>query len=205
MDIAFKDVIWPLTVVALFLLFYRPISRLIESITSLSRKGVQIDFGKPQQQKQVIEPDMKLSEEFDPVLIKEIEKLIEQDLNLANIEDEEEKIKRLKKYATIKEITARYQTLYSIIFGSQLRLLQHLNFRRGVGETKDNLKKNFYDAAATIFPDFYKTTTFDEYFNFLVTFSLITTLTGDNYGITVYGKDFLAFLVRQGQPFDKQF
>ena len=141
MEITLKDVIWPVTVIILFLLFYKPISKLVESITALRRKGVEIDFGKPSQQKQVIEPDMKLEAEFDPTVISNIEKRVEEDLNLKNVEDIEEKIRRLKKYATIKEITTIYLNLYLIIYGSQLRLLQYLNFRRGIGETKENLKK----------------------------------------------------------------
>lgn len=205
MEITLKDVIWPVTVIILFLLFYKPISKLVESITALRRKGVEIDFGKPSQQKQVIEPDMKLEAEFDPTVISNIEKRVEEDLNLKNVEDIEEKIRRLKKYATIKEITTIYLNLYLIIYGSQLRLLQYLNFRRGIGETKENLKKQFYDPASNLFSEFYKNYTFEEYFNFLLTWSLVTTVGGDRYGITITGKDFLTYLTRQGLAFDKQY
>jgi hypothetical protein len=200
-----KDIIWPVTVIIVTLIFYKPISKLIESITALRRKGVEIDFGKASQQKQLVEPDLKLEVEFDPTVTSDTEKRVETDLNLNSIEGTDEKIRRLKKYATIKEITINYLNLYIIIYGSQIKLLQYLNLRRGVGETKENLQKIFYDPASSLFPEFYKSNTFEDYFAFLVAWSMIVPVTGDKYGITIYGKDFLSYLTRQGLTYDKQY
>ena len=87
-----------------------------------------------------------------------------------------------------------------MIYGSQIRLLQKLNYS---SENKENVKY-FYDNAATYFPAAYENYTYENYLDFLVSCDLIIYNRETNIiSITEVGKDFLRYLVESNSNIDK--
>jgi hypothetical protein len=82
------------------------------------------------------------------------------------------------------------------IYGSQLRLMEQMI---GGGVSVDVARK-FYEEAKAMFPDAYRSYTFEQWITFLVGSGLVTVGQG-NYVLTPHGRGFLKYIVdRQLSP-----
>jgi hypothetical protein len=94
-------------------------------------------------------------------------------------------------------IAGAFERIEGTIWASQLFLLQKLNGMQS-GISRDQVKTQFFDMAAERFPGWFKNYSLDQYLGFLASFRLITD--GPAVHITEYGREYLVWRVRQGQP-----
>ena len=90
--------------------------------------------------------------------------------------------------------------IYTLIFGSQLRLLQKLNESRQ-GLTEEEVK-SFFEKGASEYPAVYQAYPFESWIAFMESMTL-TTKENDRYTITLYGSGFLKYLVAQRLTFER--
>lgn len=93
------------------------------------------------------------------------------------------------------------ERIYRSIFGSQIYLLRMIN---SGGYTKEQLL-HIYDNAKVKFPQLYATYSFDQYLNYLLSYTLIATQDQENYTITDLGKEFLKWMTDTGVTDNKPF
>jgi hypothetical protein len=198
---------WPLVVLILgilfMIIFYKPIASLIGRVQEINKSGIrtspaQIQKGS-EQAKQAADEIMKT---FDNVLLKEIEDSINKDLEARGLGKSEEAIKVLVRLLASNRVLLAFEYLYSVIWGSQLSILQTLNSKAD-GETVDAFRP-IYDFAATLYPEAFNNYTFDKYVDFLKNANLMTRQ-GDRYYITVFGREFLSYLIRSGRNLNLSF
>lgn len=92
-------------------------------------------------------------------------------------------------------LIALFERTEASIYGSQVALLQHLN-GKPLGESKDTVKRMFYDPAAARFPDVYKNYPFESYLNWLQTSYLIV-VNNTMVSLRNEARDFLVWRVQQ--------
>jgi hypothetical protein len=84
-----------------------------------------------------------------------------------------------------------FEKVWLTIFGSQLKALQQLN----IGMRTYDEMREYYNEAAKLYPDFYKTTTFEMWLGFLKSWLLVREPDSSHLEITIRGQDFLRYLV----------
>jgi hypothetical protein len=101
------------------------------------------------------------------------------------------------KLLAVGIIAYGYDQLWWLIFKSQLLALLELNRNAGLLPL-DKIKK-FYDDAVAKSPKQYANCSFDEWFNYLTSNTLLFRHPSDMVEITVRGKDFLKYLLHWGR------
>jgi len=96
-------------------------------------------------------------------------------------------------------VIAEFERLYNVIWTSQIEILRASNDR---SLTVEEIRKH-YDQAAARTPVVYEKDSFDRYLGFLTTQLLLTKTTAGQYGITVKGRAFLAFMVQTAKPWSR--
>jgi competence protein ComGC len=91
-----------------------------------------------------------------------------------------------------------FETIYTLIFGSQIFALENLNTVFLVGRYASELRP-VYDTAAAQGPEFYKDFSFDNWLGFLVTRNLVTLDHNGIVKLSINGRDFLRWLVLAGK------
>lgn len=195
---------WPIAVVLIVVIFiavfYKTIRQKLGGIATIDGKKVQFEQSLVQQKtenKSLIE---ELEREVDIKLLKEAEELVRKNLKINEHNKPQETIDLLVKYISVQGLVQRFEDVYRSIFGSQLDLLKHINASYA---TKKDLKI-YYDTAVTAFPalgDY----SYDEYFDFLTGNNLITRADDNSYGITIFGREFLTYLIKKAYSFSKPY
>lgn len=103
---------------------------------------------------------------------------------------------KLVNYAVLLNVLLNFERNYSIIFGSQIRMLMHLN--SSIDDTKENLK-SFYDYALRKYPLIYQKYSYDEWLDFLYDSGYIVDAKNSTVRITILGRDFLKFIIETGK------
>lgn len=194
-------IVWPILVLILsvifMLTFKKDISNLIARIS-----GVKLPGFKATTEQEIINkpfdkvPSDELMKSFDSKFLLEQEKKITDDLRGRNIIEDVEKNKILIRFLAATQIQLTFERLYSHIYGSQLNILQSLNSNPN-GDTKDAIIQ-IYSQASQMYPEVYKTYSFDDYIGFMINFNLVEQKNG-RYHITYIGKDFLTFIIQSGK------
>lgn len=185
---------WPLLVFIIVLLFLKPLKALINRITNIGYGDKSI------QASNQIAADEEATREwsrveralglFRPETIEMFENAVKKETSYEDLPTAQEKIERLKNYSVILYVIKHFESIYSSIFGSQIRILEKLNTLNP--ETTESLKV-FYDNAKERYPDFYEDYTYEQYLNFLFSFNLIREDEG-KVSLTILGIDFLKYL-----------
>jgi hypothetical protein len=137
---------------------------------------------------------------FDNALIREQEDSIRQELNNNRVDNPTEREKVLVRHLAVAVTYSRFEQVYYTIYGSQIRVLQALN---AAGSShKDNVKA-YYDLACLSAPSFYSNYSFDQWLNYMQSRMLLRIDGGDMVSITVFGREFLTFLVQEGRSIEK--
>lgn len=123
------------------------------------------------------------------------ENSIREDLNGLNIE-ESKQIEILIKSLASTQGTLYYESIHSIIWGSQLSLLRYLN-STSEGSSLEVLKV-FYDGGAARAPDVYANYSFEQYLEYLTASNLMEKY-DNRYLITQFGIDYLGYLTLYGR------
>ena len=92
-----------------------------------------------------------------------------------------------------------FDSIYSSIFGSQIRILERLNTL--LPETRDSLQI-YYNNAENLNPKFFDNYPYKNYLNFLISFNLIRE-DNENISITELGIDFLKYLTESNKDVNK--
>ncbi len=139
---------------------------------------------------------------FDNALVLEQENAIKSHLESLNPSDDPERIRLLTKLLAAISILRQFDSIYYLIYGSQIASLQHLNDFRGAAIPISDLKV-LYEIGKTNDPDLHSNYGFDGWLKFMESNALIRR-DGENAIITLRGKEFLKYIIEQGYTFLKR-
>ena len=187
--------------IAFFIIFYKPICRLIDRIRSISKTGITTDTN---QREAVRERDPRaeaeaLMRELDNQLIREVETAITDDLRRRNLLGAEG-VPVLVRYLAGMQIAFSFEETYGLIWGSQINLLHYLN-TQAIGLPREAIRP-FYSLADAQYPEIYKGYPFEAWLGFMLNRLLIREDNGQ-LRVTIRGREFLTFLTRLGRSLDK--
>ena len=193
------DFAWPIAVVIIVIvflfLFKRQIGGFIARTKKVSRSGIEAE-GHSQASVTAARSSAaeKLLRESDSPLIAEQEKTLSTQFDELGLGTDEDRVRYLLRQCTLLKILREFESIYYLIYGSQIIALQHLNGRNNV--TLDDLEP-IYDFAAAAYPVMYENSSYERWFGFLTSCSLVLK-ERDNVGITVRGREFLRYLIAAG-------
>lgn len=197
---------WPVAVVVLglaaMLIFRRPLARFLERAEEMGPKGIRAGSPSAQAVGTAVQPSPadELLRSFDNALLVQRETYIRTELLRLNITDMTERERVLIRLLAAVAILSGFERAYSLIWGSQLGVLQFLN---SAGAVAADVLEPWYNLSATMNPDFYRNYTFDQWLGFLQA-SLLVTRAGETVSITLEGREFLKYLIHQGYSLSKQ-
>lgn len=191
---------WPIaiSIIAIFALFLfkKDISALLGRTQKIGRDGIQTSLPQIQQSTERESAVEVLMKEFSSVALREEEENIRKDLEIRGLSSQQDKINLLIKHLAINQLALHFERINSVIWGSQIALLQHLN--SCIDGDSSSMLRIFYDNAAKNYPDTFASYPFEQYLQFLVAFNLIIQR-GERYFITALGREFLVYLTATGQ------
>ena len=146
----------------------------------------------------------ELLHEFDNRLLVEQEKIITDFLNEKNIQNSTERERVLTRYLASSYILARFEGVYSTIFGSQLRALEMLNASAPNGLPLAAVEA-WYEVGKAGYPRIYVENggyMFEQWMNYMSRMGLVTAV-GTNVHATVLGNEFLKYVIQSNYTMDK--
>lgn len=193
---------WPfwlcLVIIVALILFRKELSDLIKRVRRIGKDHIDASGSLEQKSQPSADPKQAADELLAQINVnpyhREAQQLLETELKSKNLAIDSETARVLLGLATGLWIAVDFQRIYSIIWGSQIELLNFVNSRTFA--TAEELQ-TYYTIAAIQYPDTYASYTFDEYLNFLQSQLLLRVDNGE-YRITLKGRSFLLFLVSQG-------
>lgn len=195
------ELAWPLAVVAVaivfFLIFRKPIGRLIDRTRHVSRDGIQADPS--EQEARVTEPGTpadKLLRELDNTLVVRAENKIREELKERQVVDAGEKERVLTRYLAGVTLAYVFLYLYEHVYGSQITALRLLAAHGPEGTQPDALRV-FYEQGKSNNPSLYANYNFEDWIGWLESNSLVVRDDGE-VSISLEGREFLKFLLDQG-------
>jgi hypothetical protein len=206
-----SSISWPIVILIILYSFKKPITRFLKQIKKVTYGETTVERQNKSQKEEKSKIDiLTIGNDFtyiDETLNKFSEttknfslNVIESETTLSEINDYQQKFERILKYSQLLIIVKSAERIYHLIYGSQIRLLQKLNYS---SENKDNVKY-FYDNAVKYFPETYKNYPYESYLDFLVKQGLIIYENDDDYiSITEKGKDFLRYLIESNSNLEK--
>jgi hypothetical protein len=194
---------WPVVVIIAILLLIKPIKNLINRVTKVGYGNKSIEANqqtvtKKIEEKEISEIDRAIGL-FRPETIEMFVNAIEEETEVEKLQNDNEKIERLKNYSTIIYIMRHFDSIYSTIFGSQIRILERLNTLQP--ESRDSLKV-YYENSKKHNPKFYGNYPYEDYLDFLFNFTLIREDDGI-IQLTILGVDFLKYLTESNKDVNK--
>jgi len=208
---ALEILAWPLVLFIIFLMLKTPIKDFLNRIKSIGYKGAGIEtvpFKKQSEEESPIEilrkekPNEyleKIKGYFSPETIELVKEAVIKESQVDTYETPEEREEVLFTYSQLLHLTKHFNNIYSSIYGSQINILTRLN--SSVFETKETLQ-GYYEFAKASFPKTYENYSYDNYLNYLKSFSLIIEEAGA-INLTILGKDFLKYILESGYSFNK--
>ncbi len=147
----------------------------------------------------------ELLKSFDNQLLVEQETLITNFLDEKNIEGAAERERVLTRYLASSYIISRFEGIYSGIFGSQLRALEMLNASVPNGLPLAAVEA-WYEVGKASYPDLYGENgeyIFEQWLSYMRRMTLVTTI-DTNVHATVFGNEFLKYIVQNTYTMDKR-
>jgi hypothetical protein len=198
--IQFADTLkWPLVIIIGLLIFRKPIIDLINRITKVGYGNKSLEA------KQQATANEKKTEEISNIdrlvglfrkeTFETFREAIIRESEVNTLNTTEEKIERLMKYGCLLYIMRHFDIIYTNIFGSQIRILEHVNSHSN--QTRESIKF-FFDNAEKNNPKFYDSYSYEEYLSFLFDFTLLREDNGV-LNITILGVDFLKYLTESNK------
>lgn len=206
-----SSISWPLVCFIIITYFKKPISRFLKRVQKVSYGDASIERQVKKQRDEKIENDiLQKGKDFtyiDETLHKFSEtsrefalQVIENEVKISEVEDDQQRSERLLKYSQLLIIIKNAERIYRLIYGSQIRLLQKLNY----ASEKSEDVKYFYDSAVEFFPDIYQNYSYQSYLDFLVSQRLISfDKENDLLIIKEEGRDFLRYLTESNSQIEK--
>lgn len=197
---------WPLSVALMVIVlgiffmirFRESLAEFIGRVRKISKGGIDAADRTAQNVAKAEQDQGPSSEElmrvFDSPILLEQEAEIKKDLEEKGPKDPAQKINVLIRHLAGAQIGYRFEATYSMIFGSQIAILEHLNPLGEAGDTIEGIRE-FYELSCKRYPEFYKAYSFDRYLSFLESSVLIKKANG-RICITVAGREFLTYLAK---------
>jgi len=184
---------WPLVVIVAIVCFHRYIAAFINRARGFKYPGGEIQAGPPPQDPAEIKVGSaeKLLQELDSPVLLDAEKAIRDILAREGIATAEDKEKVLIRHLAIAQLNFTFSRIDFLIYLGQLKILEVLNSNP---EPKQ-MAMDVYNKAKAFYPEVLKDYPFEKYLGFLKTNNLILEHE-DTLSITLFGREFLAFLVR---------
>jgi hypothetical protein len=133
---------------------------------------------------------------FEEPMLREQERIIREDLDRRRIANADDKERALIKSLALCQVVALFDRIHSSIWGSQFRLIRHINERpRGVTQADID---SVYEAAKAAYPQIYEHYTLPQWLGFIDSYALLTK-EGDNFLISIRGRSFLQFVAATGK------
>ncbi|MEK6544398.1 MAG: hypothetical protein AABZ44_08200 [Elusimicrobiota bacterium] len=200
-----EHALWPAVAAASVFYFRVELSRAVGRINKFGPVG--LDAMQPQP-KEPLESERarRAAEEAikdipATLVIQEIEKNINQELKIRDLEGRVEAVPALVKSLAATVLALEFESLYGVIFGSQIAILSHLNGCPPNGEEKDVIY-GYYKNASVSYPAVYAKNSFEYYIGFL-TGRLLIKEENSCFFITNKGREFLLYLTRVGHSLSK--
>lgn len=193
---------WPAVVVLLgitaLVIVRRPLRRFVSKATSLQLWGARVEATATQQlPASKTDTSHDLMKAFDNALLVANEKEIDADLKRRGLDGKVSAIPVLVRHLAATQIAVHFERVYSVIWGSQLAILQHLNTLGNAGAQLESLRP-FYQQASVSYPPLYDGYPFESYMAFLTSHMLIE-IKGGSVFITLVGREFLKWLIDEGR------
>lgn len=147
----------------------------------------------------------ELLKSFDNKLLVEQETLITDFLNEKNVQTAVERERVLTRYLASSYIISRFDGIYSGIFGSQLRALEMLNASVPNGLPLVAVEA-WYQFGKAGYPSLYGENgeyTFERWLSYMRRMTLVTTI-DTNVHATVFGNEFLKYIIQNTYTMDKR-
>ena len=196
---------WPVAALILAVLFRSELGGLLVRIREFM--GVKLDPAASQQaaasvplQNAIQQPPATVTAALATMRTPAVERIESLILNFGVFQDAqsiEDKNRLLLALAARAAQFLNFESADSVIFQSQIRLLEELN-GRAVGLGQDRLRTSFFEPAAHGYPELYREYSFDQYLTFLKVKELIEEKEG-LVAITDNGKDYLKWRVDQAK------
>ena len=189
-----------ITVCIFFMIFFRKnIRASIDRIKGVKygRAEIQTESISQEPVDTTVSSTEKLMKALDNPVLQEGEDLISETLRKASVKEGPEREKLLIRYLAATNLALTLERIDSVIWGSQIYILEHLNVNR-LGVLKDNIKTIYYDEAAEKWPPFFTNYSYDAYLGFLKNSNLVLEQDGCLL-ITILGVEFLQYLARIGK------
>jgi hypothetical protein len=191
------DVIaWPLAAVSAFLifllLFRGPIAALIQRVRSIKRDGIETGPITPQSEAPNPDAADALMRSFESPMLLEAEKAIRGELKRRGLDCSPPAVDVLIRHLARAQMQAAFESLYRVVFGSQLALLREAN--TGVGISFEAAKALYVSVSAQN-PEFFKGYSYSDYIGFMLNQQLVLESNGA-YRSTIRGQTFLEWMVR---------
>lgn len=189
-----SNIAWPIVVGLIAWRLKSPLSSLINHLKSVKLGDKEAEFFERKQNVPEDASDSAKLKELIPaditgLLEKQVE-VITQQINLKS--SDQDKIDMLVRNIAHLQIVNHFESIYNAIFGSQLRLLEHLlTLNKNTATT--NIIVDFFEKAKLDNPDTYKNKNFSEWIDFLLNFKLIEN-NEDKWTITKEGKGFIRYI-----------
>lgn len=205
---------WPITVILTAMIFKKPVVDLINRVNKIGVGKNLIDAtGRLSQESpstastnesKVSEENIKTKGEqleralhmFSDDTITRFGNAVDEQSGIKECKTDQEKLKNLINYSKALLAVHQFEQVYHFIFGSQIRILIHLN--SASGETVESLKF-FYDNAAKVHPELFKNYPYQQYFEFLIKQELAIVNDDKTVNITWLGRDFLKYIIDNGR------
>lgn len=201
---------WIIVILGISYILKNPISSLIGKIKGVSAGGVDVSF--EQNQDQSVDNGLNntstndlvdnILNKYSPETIQLLDDIIKKETNYSATESSIIQADKFLKYSQALLLQMKYDNIYSIIYGSQLKLLLKLNSE--ITSTKTELI-SFFTKAKNEHPERYSNYSYEAYLNYLHNVNLIIEKDNEDISITIYGKDFIKYIVNRGYELDKRF
>lgn len=198
---------WPLVAliggIFIFIFFRKEVSSFINRIRSVGKGSIETTSGAREEAaaKTGNTARREFMENPQSVVLSEQEQRIKADLISRGLEsNNKDTIDVLVRELAQTQLDNAFLDTYYLIYGSELRLLQHLNSITGAAYTDGQLSR-YVDVVRAQFPNRPNIESRESFMSVLVVSNLVTR--NDNgYFITELGREFLAWIVRQGKRQD---
>lgn len=209
-----SSIAWPIIVLIIFLLLKSPLSALISNLKKISYGGTSLETTSESSQKEQIteleKSDRSVNssnfitflDKFSTETNAELIRIVNNETKIEEITDLQNKVNQLYDYAKLLVLLKNFERIYSVIFGSQIRILQRLNYT--ITENIEDLNF-YYENAVKFYPETYKNYNYINYLKFLTTNKLVNYSEGDNsLTITNFGQDFLRYITESNLSLEKR-
>jgi len=199
-------VIWAATVlliaVTAMLIFRGAIVGLVGRVKGGEVRGIKFQTSVQQNAPEIkTDPADLMVRALDSPVIKNEEDAIQEILAKAGVTDDAGRVKVLKRYLAATNLQLVFTRVTSLIYGSQIYVLEHLNTIRS-GVSKDEIRRLFYEEAKARYPMYHEGSSFEAYVGFLK-FSNLVSEASEMLHITDLGVEFLRFLAAIGRSTDR--